>query len=298
MRKALTLVAILLISVGAAACEKHDAKEPVATNLASHRATYELSLLRADNRAQVNSVAGKFVVEWQDTCDGYTTNQRFLTRFGNVGGGTVLSDLSVSSWESESGDRFRFNVVNSVNGRLEDHSQGEGKRDLKTGAISVAFDDPAGETLDLPNGTVFPTEHMALLIEAAAGGNRMFLRDLFDGSYEDGLSRVSAFIGKAIAAPAEADAKALADLKADEKSRKLVDLPAWPIRMAFFSLAKDDADKDPEEGDLPDYEFALNLRANGVATDLEFDYGDFVVGGKLVEIEALPGCPTGTAPTN
>lgn len=298
MRQALNVIAILLMSLGASACEKHDAKAPVAAHLASHRAVYELSLLRADNRSQVDSVAGKFVVEWQDTCQGYTTNQRFLTQFGNVGGGTVLSDLSVSSWESANGERFRFNVVNNVNGQLEDHSQGEGHRNLKTGEASVAFDDPAGKTADLPNGTVFPTEHMALLIQAAAGGNRMFLRDLFDGSYEDGLSRVSAFIGKRVEAQKNGDGKGMADLKADDESRKLVEMPAWPIRMAFFSHDKADDKKDPEEGDLPDYEFALDLRANGVASDLVFDYGDFSVAGKLVEIQALPGCTNGAATTN
>jgi len=295
MRKALSMVATLLIAVGASACEKHSTEAPPAPRLASHRAIYELSLAHANSRSQVGDVSGKLVVEWQDTCQGYITNQRFLTQFNNVDGGAVLSDLAVSSWESADGSRFRFNVVNTINGKLEDRSQGEARRNAKTGAASVSFDVPAGKSEELPAGTIFPTEHMAGLLQAARSGEHMFVRTLFDGSYEDGLSTVSAFIGKARAAAAKPAADPPAQSPAgDEKARALLEGQPWPVRMAFYGKSGE------APGDIPDYEFALDLRENGVATALQFDYGDFMVAGKLIQIEPLTGCEAAPAatPTN
>lgn len=285
MRNALSMVAIGLIAMTAASCNKKDEKQAAAPHLASHRAVYELSLARANSNAQVTDVSGKLVLEWQDTCEGYTTNQRFLTQFTNTDGGVLLSDLAVSSWESADGDRFRFNVVSTVNGKIEEHAQGDARRDAKSGEATAHFDSPQGEKLTLPTGTLFPTEHMVRLIEAARSGARMFSQPMFDGSFENGMSDVSAFIGNPMdAAVGEATTAPPPGLTADDDALKLLAGRAWPIRMAFYTHG-DDA---PQS--TPDYEFSLHLRANGVASDLEFDYGDFSVGAKLTTIEALPGC--------
>jgi hypothetical protein len=50
--------------------------------------------------------------------------------------------------------------------------------------------------------------------------------------------------------------------------------------MAFFKL-------ETETGE-PDYEMNLTLLKNGVARDMQLDYGDFSVSGTLTNIEPLP----------
>jgi len=38
----------------------------------------------------------------------------------------------------------------------------------------------------------------------------------------------------------------------------------------------------------PDYEVSLRYWENGVADDLDMDFGDFVMSGKLAEFKLLP----------
>ena len=110
-------------------------------------------------------------------------------------------------------------------------------------------------------------------------GEKLFSRDVFDGSDENGLDDVSAFIHS----PQDAHVEA-AGLSPEMKSNPLLAKPAWPIRLAFF--------KPSSETGMPDYEMDMDLLPNGVVKKMTIDYGDFTVLGTLSEIEALPnsGC--------
>ncbi len=100
-----------------------DRRVPAApAELASHRAIYNLKLARAKSDASVNAAAGRLVVEWQDSCDGYTTNQRFLTEFSDTEGQASTTDQWVSSWEARDADVFRFNLTTSSNGSVKERS--------------------------------------------------------------------------------------------------------------------------------------------------------------------------------
>ena len=243
--------------------------------LASHRAVYSLKLARASSNAAVNAASGQLVVEWQDTCDGYTTNQRFLTEFSDSEGHATTTDLWVSSWEARDGGVFRFNLTNSTNGAIQERSRGLAKRG---GAkAEVNFEEPKTEKRSLPAQVSFPTAHTAQLIEAALRGERTVERIVFDGGVENGLSYVSAFIGNAIPPKPVPAAAALG------KAAALAETRAWPIRLAFYPF-KTGGDA------VPDYEMSFMLHENGVATGFEFDYGEFVLSAELSKIEALPGC--------
>jgi len=55
------------------------------------------------------------------------------------------------------------------------------------------------------------------------------------------------------------------------------------VHVAFF-----DHDAD---GQQPDYEVSMRYWANGVADDLNMDFGDFVMKGRLSELVVVPpGC--------
>lgn len=266
-----------------------------AGTLASHRATYELTLGDAKQNSNVNGVRGRLVVEWQDACDGFTTNQRLFTEFLTDSGGATASDIWLSSWEARDGSLFRFTLTSRSDGNIDEKVRGEARRGPgkataglggKKGVGGEAvYSEPAGARLALPEGVIFPTAHTQALIDAAREGTRVIDRAVFDGSLKDGLSQVSAFIGAPLGKKPDSNAKGL------KNAGKLLSGQSWPVRLAFFSPKKADA--------LPDYEFSFRLYENGVASDLKFDYGDFTVAGKLTELTPLPGCntPEGTTPT-
>jgi hypothetical protein len=52
----------------------------------------------------------------------------------------------------------------------------------------------------------------------------------------------------------------------------------WPVDIAYF-------DTDNETGEeTPEYRISFKLYENGLTRDLEMDYGDFVIEGKLVDL--------------
>jgi hypothetical protein len=243
--------------------------------LASHRALYDITLARAEPRSAIVQASGRLVIEWLDTCDGFTTNQRMYTQLGRAEGGLVLSDLVVSSWESRDGNTFRFALTNRTNGKIDESSRGTAKAGKEGAQGAVEFEQPRAETLDLPPGTLFPTAHLRALIEAARESRHHVSKVVFDGSADSGLNEVSAFIGKRGEAAAGAGVQG---------ARELASGAYWPVRMAFFDH--------PGTDDYPSYEFAYHMYENGVADALEFDYGSFVIKGALAQIDALPdaGC--------
>ncbi len=248
--------------------------------LASHRALYELQLGHAAQSSSVNGAHGRLVVEWQDTCDGFTTNQRLFTEIMTENGGATVSDIWLSSWEARDGSLFRFTLTSLTNGNVDERVRGEARPGPVKGAATkgglAVFAEPKGEHLALPKGVLFPTAHMQALIEAARSGQQVLDRSVFDGSRKGGLSEVNAFIGRVQAPGAKLGPKGL------KYAPALVNARSWPVRLAFFSAEKPDS--------VPDYEFAYRMYENGVATGLVFDYGDFVVDGVLKSIEPLPGC--------
>ena len=52
----------------------------------------------------------------------------------------------------------------------------------------------------------------------------------------------------------------------------------WPVDIAYF----DESDKGGEE--TPEYRISFKMHENGLTRDLEMDYGDFSMKGKLVSL--------------
>jgi hypothetical protein len=261
-------VTVVAATVGAwAACAAGGAQE-----LLSHRAIYELKLSAARNSAGITEMSGRMVTEWSETCDGYTLNQRTVTVGTGADGEPVENDYAVASWESKDGLIFRFDVRNVVNGEVQEEYSGRAELDGAGQAGRVVFRKPAGETLDLPEGTMFPTEHTKLLISRAAAGETVVSGTLFDGSGTDGLFEAVAFLGPATTVPA------------DSKIEALRKQQAFPMRLAFFHVQEKDS--------LPAYEVGGPLYANGVSGDLTIDYREFSLIGRLIRLEPLPrpGC--------
>jgi hypothetical protein len=154
-------------------------------------------------------------------------------------------------------------------GDIAEEMRGRARLEGKGGAGTAEFSQPEASTIELPRGTMFPTDHTLLLIQSANGNERFITRKVFDGGETEGPSDVTAAIGQA-GDPAD-------------RTNAMLAHRGWPMRLAFY--APDAA------GAEPDYEVGMKLLENGVAEGMTLDYGDLVVRAKLREIEALkPNC--------
>lgn len=240
-----------------------------AVEVAPHRAIYDLSLAHAKSSSGIVDAKGSMLVEWADSCDGWTIEQRYRL--------TVTSDesedsqvvVSFSTWEAKDGLSYRFFMRKMRDGDIAEEMRGRATLDARGEGGTAEFTQPETTTVELPRGTMFPTDHTLLLIQGANRNERFITRKVFDGGETEGPSDVTAAIGQ-VTDPADA-------------KNPMLSHRGWPMRLAFY--APDAA------GSEPDYEVGMKLLENGVAEGMTLDYGDLVVRAKLREIEALkPNC--------
>jgi hypothetical protein len=240
--------------------------------LAPHRAAYSLSLAQARSNG-VTSIEGAMTVDWQETCDGWTLSQRMRFRVFDSDGDSVDNDITFSSWESRDGLSYRFTMRTTRNGEVAEQLRGRATLDGVGKGGKVVFVEPENEIVELPPGTLFPTEHTLLLIDRVRAGDQVFTRSVFDGASVDGAMDVNAVMGATIAPDAP---------NADRRiGGALLSGPSWRVRMAFFR-------NDDQRGSEPEYETSMRLFDNGVGTEFLFDYQEFSIKAQLERLEALP----------
>jgi hypothetical protein len=242
--------------------------------LVPHRAIFDLAMKDSVRSAGIEHLDGRLVFELQSDCHGYVLNQRIFTRSTDAAGQAVANDYNVSTWESQDGTLFRFSVRNEVNGELIEAVDGQATLDGPGGPGAVSFTKPEEATLNLPAGTVFPSEHTVQVVEAAKSGRRILSVPVFDGSGLEGLSNTFAVI-----TPPQQPGRDRTDapLVAGQQS--------WRINLAYFPVK---AEGERQAADVPEMELKVTLFENGVTKDLVLDYGDLVLQGTMVELVALP----------
>ena len=264
----LSFIVTLLAMVGHA---EHSAAQGSMPDMAAHRAIYDLSLLKSNNGGP-ESARGRIVIEFSGSaCDGYVQTMRQVVELGAAEGDAARLDYRSSTFESGDATRFRFSRDNKKAGEQPDKSDGAVEK--RSRGIVLMISKPKRKQMDLPDGTLFPTEHMRRLIQAARDGETRFAAPLFDGADED--NRVFATVvtigprktgtdGQAIMAP-------------------LANLPYWPMSMSFFEREKGDG--------LPAQTMRFNVYNNGVIAAIVIDFGDFALSGKLQGLEMLKISP-------
>ena len=140
-----------------------------------------------------------------------------------------------------------------------ERSAGEAVAATKLNSGSITIEEPETSRHDMPEGAIFPMEHMS--DHAGAGAGRRALHepcDLFDGTDGATVNDVTTIVGK---------------------SETIEGQTAWNMRLAFFDHGSGD--------ELPNVEINALLRDDGVALELAFDYGDFIIRSQLRELETL-----------
>ncbi len=237
-------------------------------DVAPHRAIYAISLSAVKNGSGVVSAHGALHFEWGDSCDGWTVEQRYRLALVTAQQGEIEIVTNYATWESKDGLSYRFKVRKSKDGKPDAEISGEAKLDGPGKRGSASFTLPKKASMELPAGTIFPTEHTLVLLERAKAGDRIVPRRVFDGATPEGASDVNALIGRALATGTKG-------------ADPLLDRPGWHMRMAYFSVEKEDSTQ-------PDYEIGLDLQDNGIARALLLDYSEFTLKGSLEKFEPLP----------
>lgn len=254
-RHALWLVVALLWPLGATAA-------PV--ELLSHRAAYRLSLANEPTAGGFLSVRGALVMEWRSSCEGWLSAQQLGFVAQTSEGREVTFDVRFSSWESLDNTQLRFNIRSFDESGASEEFRGQAVLEGVGGPGLVRYAVPAGTTIRLPSGTLFPTEHLRRLIDAGRNGQNFVAHEVFDGSGPEALTRVAAVIG----APRDS---------APGPRR-------WPVHLAYYMVDETDA--------TPQFELTFQLAEDGVLHDVLLDYGDFALRAELEQVErlAVPEC--------
>jgi hypothetical protein len=251
------LLAALFLLTATAAITTNAHADPVV--LAAHQATYTLSLDTVRS-GDVTGVTGKMAYEVTDACDGWAVRQRLQMTLGNRDGQDVNMVSDYLTWESKDGTKLRFHMKQMTDTAVTEQVEGEASLTAPGGPGQVHYTTPQDKTMPLPAGTLFPMAHTAMIIAAAEAGKKFLTAPLFDGTGPDGAQNTSIFVANWNPPSASPYAP-------------LAELPSGRIRVAFFSRGKD--------ATSPDYEVGMRYWSNGVADNLNMDFSDFVVNGKL-----------------
>jgi hypothetical protein len=250
------------------------AAQPV--TMASHRATYELSLADNDGGKGVETARGRIVFEFTgSSCEGYTQNFRQVTELSGGDIGTRLSDMRSSTYEEGDGSGLRFNTETRIGQGPGEITDGFAQK--QDGKIVVQIKKPKAGKLEIGPKVVFPTEQIRQLIQAGREGNATLSLKVFDGS-EQARKVYDTFsiVGKAVSQ----------DKDVEEPLRKAGwdKLQRWPVTISYFEDGQADSQK-------PLYVISFELLENGVTRALKLDYGDFGLKGELTRLDVLPSKP-------
>jgi hypothetical protein len=245
--------------------------------LASHRAVYDLTLLKAVGSKSPTGARGRIAFDFTGSaCEGYVQNFRQLTELQPAEGPTRVSDMRSATFEDGSGKSFAFKMETTVDDEQSDEVDGRAQR-VPEGDVSVDLVKPKHTKLALDRNVIFPTEHLKYILAAAKAGESSLEVKVYDGSDTgDKIYETTTFIGHPVDTPADEAAAHIPEL---EHMRR------WPVAISYFDVGRKD--------ESPNYTLSFDLYENGISRALRLDYGDFVLAGNLTSLELLPtpACP-------
>jgi len=231
-------------------------------HLVPNRATYDLRLEHTSPGGAV-AARGRMVIQFRDTCDGWSTAQRMVADMTNADGATTRTDFLVTAWESKDGRSMRFDVKSASGGKLDKEKRGTAAV-ADDGSIAVSLLSPVRRQFELPAGTIFPSQQTIQLASAASRGQATVKRLVFQGGDE----------GDLYVSTAE---------RATDRAGLLKNVSAWTMLVSYFANKR--------AADLPEYEVASRLYANGISGSMSLIYTRYTLRATLSRLEPLlPVC--------
>lgn len=248
------------------------APEPGTERLVAHRAAYRLQLDTARDAASVAQAEGVMLFEVVDACDAWAARQRFTLVVADRDGNVIETNSDYATLEAKDGSSLRFSLTQTSNGNVT--SRVAGQAQITPTGGRVRYTEPAASEEELPPDTILPMVHTIRSLAAARAGQRIFNTPLFDGTTADGAQDTTTIISGGWAAP-----------QANAAFPLISALGSARMRIAFF-----DRTQSGQGGgaSTPQYEVSLRYYENGVADELKMDFGDFVMEGRLGELQPIP----------
>lgn len=249
----------------------------------AHQAVYELSLQKSRGNAAINSARGRILYNFVgSSCEGYTTEFRQVSQLDIGESKSMLSDLRSTSWEGGDGKNYRFKIETRTNEATTSSVDGSAER-TGNGSITVKLKQPKAKTFTLDPSTVFPTEQVRRIVDAAKDGKSLLELSVYDGS-DDGekVYNTLTVIGQSI--PGE---KAPATPDVTTTSDSLKGLTRWPVTVSYY----DRSIKSNTGEQTPVYSMSFELYENGVSRALVLDYNDFVIAGAMAKLDVKDAKP-------
>lgn len=245
-------------------------------HLVPNRATYDLRLEHTSPGGAV-AARGRMIIQFRDTCDGWSTAQRTIVDVTDADGAISRSDYVVTAWESKDGKSMRFDVKNASGGKLDKEKRGTAML-ASGGDALVDLLAPKRRQFALPGGTVFPTAQTVALLAAAERGQQIIKRFVFEGGDEGDIYVSTAVIGRL------ASAQSIMADRAVDKAGLIGNVPAWTVLVSYFDNKRGN--------ELPEYEMATRLYANGISGSMSLIYSRYALKATLTRLEPLaPSCP-------
>ncbi|MCE2517735.1 MAG: DUF1849 family protein [Alphaproteobacteria bacterium] len=241
-----------------------------AAGLVSYQAVYDIELRASSAAADVKTITGQTHFMFEDVCDGWSSVEDYAISFGFGDEGTSNFISHYETWEAKDGTSFSFSVLENSN--IEGEQVFEGFANASSGIAESFHSIDGGVMSELPADTVFPSQHMVILLNKARAGESLHQSKIFlGGDLDSSLYFVNAVMGKQRTAPAP---KALGSIGQEQH---------WPIPIAYFKPDSVTAE--------PEYEILFNVQDNGVIQSYVVDYGSFSMRAKVSAAQEI------TAPT-
>ena len=267
MRLPAALAAILTLAASAS-LPAAAASQVAGLNAASaaHRAIYTLTLSSSRGR-DIVAASGTMGYEVIDACDGWAVRQRLSMTLTNTEGQDIQMVSDYATWESKDGQKFRFHMKQTTDSAVTSQTDGDASLERPGGPGEAHYTVPADTTKQLPPGTLFPMAHTSAILAAAQSGKKFLTLPLFDGT-DDGGAEDSSIV--------------ILDWKPPMETRYpfLSSLPSTRVRLAFFDRGA--------ASEIPTYQVGMRYWDNGVADNLQMDFGDFVMDAKMTELTPQP----------
>ena len=246
--------------------------EPGSEHMLPHRAAYRLNLDSVRDNASIVRAEGVMLFEVVDACDAWASRQRFTLVISDRDGNTIETSSDYSTLEAKDGSSIRFSLTQMTEGAVTSRVAGEATLTPQGGR--AVYSEPANTQEDLPAGTILPMIHTLRALAAARAGQRIFSAPLFDGTSADGAQDTTTVMTGGWTAP-----------QPNPNFPLLATVGSARMRIAFF-----DRNPSGQNGGAgtPDYEVSMRYFENGVADELKMDFGEFVVDGRLGELQPVP----------